>query len=158
MAKAKPVAEQIKRESARELSEEIMIEHETERIRVKGKIVEVDVLMIPVVQWLNRLRGVSTFACCEGYDIPRKVRRRLSAEAELGNYNLDWVRPYVAFTCKSMGSLEAILRPIHPQSFVLGRCDVDYEPFRAALTFSVLFNTKDSLREYVKRLRRLASR
>ena len=66
--------------------------HPTILTKIKeGMLAEVDVEMVPVVNWLNSIPGIETFACCQGSEI------EYCGE------------PYVSFTCRSMKSLEVVL-------------------------------------------------
>lgn len=62
--------------------------HKTKKIRVGGKLVDVDILIIPLVKWLNKQRGITTAYSCQGdgencyspyvaFNCTEKVFRRL---------------------------------------------------------------------------------
>lgn len=40
--------------------------HKTKKINVCGQMVDVDVKIIPLVEWFNSNKGISTTYCCQG--------------------------------------------------------------------------------------------
>jgi hypothetical protein len=107
-------------------------EHETATICIKTAAI--DVLMVPVIQWLNSFEEVCTSGCCEGWD---------DGPPE---------RPYVQFTCSSLLSLALILRRFRKGGYCYPRADVCWFTFPDGLEelrFLVQFLSKQKLRDFI---------
>lgn len=72
------------------------MEHATEKIDCHGQLINVDLMMIPVVNWLNNLPGVKVFAGCQGD----------------GSSMPCFKKPYVAFFCSRLSSIKTIAEAI----------------------------------------------
>ena len=70
-----------------------MQQHPTVKIEIDSKLVDIDVDIVPVVQWFNRFPGVKTRWSCQG-GLP--VAWLLAEE------------PYVVFFCNNLESLQKI--------------------------------------------------
>lgn len=135
----------------------VVVEHTTIALRMRGETVQVDELMLPLVVWLNRLRGVRTYACCEGWD---------SLKGERSPHGL-LSQPYVAFTCTSMKSVETIFATLTkriPRPRGSGPCfkiyahgEISRYPVasRNSCSFCLRFISKKHLRDYLRRVNRL---
>ena len=100
--------------------------------RVKLKEVDIDVGILPVVEWLNSFPGVFTRWSCQGY---------------LKRDNNDWRNdPYIIFICDDPLALAEILRRTSRDA----HCQVEfYEPMNG-LRYNLKFKNREHLRRFVR--------
>ena len=71
--------------------------HPTQPVNIRGRLIDIDLDMIPVVEWLNSIHGVRTLYCCQG-DI------RKAPFTDGGH------PPYILLRCWSLDSIGTICR------------------------------------------------
>jgi hypothetical protein len=115
------------------------------------KAAKIDLLMVPVLNWLNSFQDVQTYSCCEGYE-----------ESELTDEPDECGRtpchePYVGFTCHSMESLIAILQRVEADdgdAETIVRGEVDWysngNSGLGRMQFTLRFYNKQRLRDFIK--------
>ena len=73
-----------------------MSDHPTKNIVIQRA--DVDILIAPLVQWMNQQKQITTLYACQGNDkSPRPEKPK----------------PYIVFIAETMGSLISIARPLH---------------------------------------------
>lgn len=108
------------------------MDHATKQMCIDGEECSIDIQIIPAVLWLNELPGVKTFASCEG---------------DGGGAH---ERPYIAFTCSELSSLEKIAESIEEgcgYDVVYGCCCLSYYK---NLHFVLEFSSKERLRDFYR--------
>ena len=110
--------------------------HRVELIEVRGRIVEIDVLMVPVIKWLNSLPSCVTSYCCEG------------------DNNLKNPRNYISFSCNEE-DLKEILRKLQTPyikpagvMFVFGKVMVEVRG--KSLEYRMEFSCKTALKIFAE--------
>lgn len=75
----------------------ILADHPTREMSIKGEVVEIDVDMMPVVEWLNNLENTFTKFCCQGGVFnPEK--------------NPAHDQPYVCWHCSNQATISQIIK------------------------------------------------
>lgn len=104
--------------------------HRTKKIRVGEEIVDVDIKMIPYVNWMNSL-GARTLYCCQGWKDQSEI-----------NY-----RPYVSFRCDDKKVLMQILDSLKfnidwETMLRFGDCEIDVyqNELRYCITFHSIYH------------------
>lgn len=102
--------------------------HKTETVGLKEA--EIDIKIIPVIQWLNEFENVYTTHCCEGGEPPNE-------------------KPYVVFMCNDFFDLMKIVRDTRNYA----NCEIfwleDYMPLRYNLQFAHKKTLKDFIDNYL---------
>jgi len=129
--------------------------HTHETARVVTQTADIDVAMVPLIQWMNCLHGVTTYACCQGEE-------RINSDQSV------WFNGYVAFECSDMRSLRKILEilerkrepgkiPLAPlASITVGIKHYTAEDSTGmpgpGLSYQMQFSSKGNLDELIERL------
>jgi hypothetical protein len=108
-------------------------EHKTQKIKVGEEIVDVDIKMVPYVNWLNAI-GARTLFCCQGWK-----------DTSLINHC-----PYVTFRCDNLNVLAKILSSLkhdidEDTMLIFGRCEVDV--YQGQMRYYIRF---DSIYHFAK--------
>jgi hypothetical protein len=112
-----------------------MSDHKTVRIVIKEA--DVDVEMVPVVNWLNSFHSVTTQFCCQGNDKAKHKRE--------DGKRLD--PPYVLFTCWDRQDLMQILwaiRHYYPMT-----CEVTWDDDEMPIRYKLDFMNRKTLKEFI---------
>jgi hypothetical protein len=111
------------------------VKHKTKEISLKT--IKVDVGIVPVVQWLNRLNSVFTQHSCEGFTPKQKCQFDKDGYAPSSD-------PYVVFFCFNGSQLEFILDMTHDYG------DVKISRWENFLRYNLTFFDKDRLKQFIK--------
>jgi hypothetical protein len=111
------------------------------------KKARVDVLMVPVVNWLNDFEAVQTHYCCQGEPDPVNLDELVW---EVGNReavsNVD--KPYVLWTCSDAVTLATVLDRLD----LFGTTEVDWSKFQSRLRYTTRFYSQTDLKQFIERL------
>jgi hypothetical protein len=108
--------------------------HETKRVVIKEG--DVDVKIIPLINWLNSFESITTLFSCEG-DGKKKIEKKVANQ------------PYVLFTCWDHFELSAILRELDRCGCGV-TCEATYwAPY--PLRYMIKFEHKKGMLEFCKR-------
>jgi hypothetical protein len=111
------------------------------------KRAQVDVLMVPLVNWLNRFDEVHTLACCQGQEgkpTGLKIDGKELRECPLND------RAYILFTCTNPLQLATILE-------VIGRCaivEISWDRQYPLFRYMARFNNRHALESVLSDIRR----
>lgn len=102
-----------------------MQKHPTDHIVIKSGNVDVDI--VPVIQWLNKFQAVYTNWSCQG---------------DPGGKQL----PYVLFTCQSQIALARILEAVQH----VAKVEASWYVQGGAIRYNLRFNSTESLARFIK--------
>jgi hypothetical protein len=112
-------------------------DHPTKKITIKRA--NVDVKIIPLVNWFNSYQSVTTYFCCQGE--PKKEGQR---DEEYIHH-----RPYVLFTCMNAVDLVSILSVLNYKATV----EIYWNEFKSQIEYVARFDEQERLFdaiEYIK--------
>lgn len=74
-----------------------MIRHETCKMQINGELADIDKGIVPLIEKLNSIKGVTTLHCCQGEYATNKNTLHPGG------------KPYVHFTCETLDNLQEVL-------------------------------------------------
>lgn len=112
--------------------------HETSRIIIKTA--DVDVKIIPLINWLNSFEAVTTRYCCQGAGA-EDVKNKDEVSSRMAK---DMYRPHVIFYCSDQLSLACICR----RAFSYANITVEW--YEGSIRYNMKFVSQESLLDMIK--------